>query len=245
MATVKYFFDEETGYVDYGAVINRYLVTWLANKFLRGDVSRLVYSDNTSAFRKRTDSVVGTNGTITTGNLQLPFMNFTQTDGNIDDSNNWYHWRLDKVGVYTSELETKIKMTPITIPYECTFWCSSAKEMRYLANELYFTRFNHTDMSIPIEYSFLSDGIEKTFDIPLYAKANFDMQVDPNYEQNEWLEQNIKHSISMDFNINSWGIKLGDSSTIVSITEKTILRFKNNLNESQTAAWDKIVEIID
>lgn len=245
MAQVNYFFDEETGYVDYGSFMNQYLVIDLANRFMRGDLSRIVYADNASCFRVRSDTATSTTGSVVprnTGNVTLPFINFIQKEGTRDDRHNWYHWRLDKPGVYCSELETRVRMVPIQLTYESTFWCSSAKEMRYMANELYFMRENHTDITIPIEYSFVTgSGVTQLVDMEWYGKLNFEIEVDPEYEMNEWLANNVKHSIGMNFELNSWGIKLDTNN--VSITEKSILRFTETLSKEQLGIWTKTIEL--
>ena len=215
------------------------MVNWLADEFLLSDYARVVYADNNFAPRKRTNQRPSTNE----GNLNLPFINFIQKGGEPDNPQQWYHWRLDKPGVYVPEMESIVRAIPITVPYESTFWCASAKEMRYVANKLYFFKENHTDLQVDIDYTFIPEGEteETTVQVPHYVKLNFTgISVDPSYEQNEWLERNISHSISMDFEIHTWGFELGGD---ISISESTLFRFTSSFDKYTADYWDKEIEI--
>ena len=230
MATIRNYFStgNRSDYIDYGKYLNLFLVQYLSNTFLNGGTVsntgkkdlRVVYSDNSSAFRKRSDDQLG--------NIDLPFINFIQKEITTDDEFNWYNTCLDKRGEYIPELETTVRLVPIQISYECTFWCALTNEMRYIANQLAFFRENHTDLELPLEYDFTNSLGEKvTVTIPHYLKLNFtNLTINPEYERNAWLEENIKHSVEMDFTITTWGLQIDSSD--VSITEKTILHFTDN-----------------
>jgi len=238
MATINYFYDSQTDSLDYGSVFHLYMVTWLSEQFLNSETTRVIYSDNAYAFRKRSDSKPVTNE----GNLGLPFINFIQKGGDSRNAQNWDHWRLEKPGIYVPEIQARLRMMPITIPYEATYWCASAKEMRYIANKLYFFRDNHTDLQVDISYTYTDDtDTEVTVQIPHYVKLNFTgISVDPEYEQNAWLEKNVKHSISMDFEINTWGFLLDKQFTI---SETTILQFTSSFDKYTQEYWDKTLEL--
>lgn len=244
MAKINDYYDikNSNSYIDYGVCLLNSLQQWLSDMFLLGGTDNpngstdlgVVYSDNGEAFRKRTDDTAD-------GNLRLPFINFIQKGMDLADNTfDWYNTPLDKRGVYVSELQTKVRQVPIKIEFEATFWCALAKEMRYVANQLAFFRENHTDIALELEYTFTNfDGDEVAVTIPHYIKINFpSISVDPQYERDAWLEENIKHSIEMDFEVITWGIIIDGQN--ISITDKAILRFTDREN----IVWRKEIEVI-
>lgn len=237
MATIDYFYDSATDYLDYGSYFHLFMAKWMADQFLNSEYSRVVYSDNGYALRKRSNSVPVTNE----GNAGLPFINFIQTGGQGGNPQDWYHWRLDKAGVYVPEMETKVRMVPVLIPYESTYWCASQKEMRYIANKLYFFQENHTDFKVEIEYTYSPEGggADVTVQVPHYVKMNFtNINVEPDYEYNSWFHDNRYHSIQIDFEIHTWGMLLNDN---FHISDNAIVQFTNSFDKYTADYWDKII----
>lgn len=243
MARVANYYNtsNRTDYIDYGKALNLFLREWLSNTLMNGGTQkvgeekdyRVIYCDNGEAFRKRSDDIPSG-----IGNIDLPFINFTVKGYGSGDEFDWYRTGMDKRGVYIPELKTTVQQVPLQIEYEATFWCALTNEMRFIADRLWFYRENHTDLRLELEYEYTDDfGDKQTVTVPHYVKLNFEaLTVDPEYERDAWLEENVKHSIQMDFTVYTWAMKLGGQD--VSITEKSILRITGR----EDGEWQDIIE---
>ena len=187
----------------------------LSNLLFDGDQSRMVYASNAHAMRKRAQDAAGN---ISTSNLNLPFMNFRTDEYSIDSNSQRWNVRAYTQGAYVPELEQKVIYAPLTIEYEATFWCHRDDELRYAFNEIHFDSGNKTTL-IP------SVNVGGT-DLPFTAWLTYDnLDFDPEYNEQDWLERNKIHSASIDFQIETFALKSNENITL---TEEVVFNFAAN-----------------
>ena len=160
------------------------------------DLSRIIYSSNEFAFRKRAKYQVN-------NNFNLPFLNYRLSgyDDNIGARPTWWNNTANAIGVYVKEIEEKLHCSPLKLDYECTFWCNRDEEMRYAFNELRWDCDNQTLLKGLVQIGGEDIGF------PVHLGYN-GVKIEPTYAEREWLEYNKIHSIALDFEIVTWNIKV-------------------------------------
>ena len=170
--------------------------------YLNNDFTRITYAQNNYALRQR---AIGENSTEAVGqqtnNLNLPFINYRVANGGMNKNTTrpWFNPTSNIEGVFIDDLNRKIRMSPIKIQYESTFWLYTDLDMQYIFNQLKF----ENDIEIRIPYLITIDGV----DLKMPAIARYNLQFDPLYNQMEWLKTNQIHSISINFDIDTYLIR--------------------------------------
>lgn len=177
-----------------------------ANLFFHGDMSRVIYSSNAYAFRKRADK--------NDGNLNLPFINLYMNTYEPGDRLHWNSPMYTK-GTYIPELGEKVRYAPITLDYEASYWCHTDYDVKYAFSEFLWDTDNKTILAPSVQI--------KEMDIPFPAHLSYDgLDLNPEYNETDWLERNKIHSASIDFQIETLTLK---SNVDISIPNKVLFNF--------------------
>lgn len=205
-------FYENQNFLNVAYAVDISLENHFSDLLFKGDNSRIVYSKNEFAMRKRARD---SNDNVSTSNLDLPFMNYKTDEYRIEGDNPRWHIRAYSSGVYIPELDQKIIYAPLVMEYEATFWCNLDEELRYAFNEVHFDSGNKTTLTANIDV----DGIN----LPLTVWLSYDnLQFDPEYDENEWLERNRIHSAAIDFQVQTFTIK---SNKAITVTDEVLFNF--------------------
>lgn len=203
-----------------------------SNMLFGGDTSRIVYSSNAHAMRKRSKQ---SGEETSSSNLHLPFMNYRTDDYRIDPGNIRWNARAYTQGVYIPELQQKIVYAPLIVEYEATFWCHRDDELRYAFNEVHFDSGNKTVLTPSVEI----DGNT----VPFTAWLTYDdLQFDPEYDENDWLERNNIHSAAIDFQIETLALK---TNTNITLTEEVVFNFVADHGFEASSYEEALTFIVD
>jgi hypothetical protein len=223
----NYYEDENFLNVSYAMKIA--LETHFANMLFGGDSTRVIYSSNAYAFRKRSKS--------NDGNLALPFLNFKIVDYSAG-KREWWHANAYTTGMYLSDLEEKVQFAPVQIDFEATYWCHRADEMFYAASELIWDADNKT---VVVAASIDVDGT--TVDLA-GALSYAGPKIDPTYDENDWLERNKIHNISLDFDVNTFHLKTNSSITIPTTVAFEWARSNTDVDDEDTFSYEETISLI-
>jgi hypothetical protein len=195
--------------------LNEAVESYYANLLFKGDTSRIIVSKNNFALRKRAlnDDV---------NSLNLPFMNYKMKAMQTKTTRPWFNYMSNIDGIYVPELNRKLRMSPITIDYECTLWFKRSDDVNYAYQLLTYD----SDVETKITYYIKVLNEE----LPLISVVNYNLQLDPTYDEQEWLEKNKIHTIVVDFSIETFFIK---DNLDICVPESIIFEFqtKNSLDE--------------
>ena len=174
---------------------------------------RVIYASNQYALRRRTEEQ-NLEGSAT--NLNLPFLNYHLNDFNFGQQS-WWNNELFSRGVFIDEIGQKVKISPVLLAYEATFWCHRMDESLYAFTQLRFDSDSKTTITGQIDIG----GITVPFSGQLgYTNLNFR----PTYTEQDWLDKNNIHSITLDFEVQMYIMK---ADTNITIPEKVILEFNS------------------
>jgi hypothetical protein len=185
---------------------------YLKNKIFPNepDLKRIEYATNEFTFRNRARN--------NNGNLNMPYINYHIKAGGIQFNNDW-NWRSYagyNRGIFLDGVNANVKIMPVNIEYECTFWCNRDDEAKYVANKVIFD-LGSTSNPIPFSVSI------NTQELPLLGKLVVDStDIDSNFNEKDWFEKNNIHSVGMDFHVMTYML---ESDFAISIPDTVIYGF--------------------
>ena len=230
------FFYNDTNFRNVVYTVNDTILNYLATKYLKGDTTRVVWSSNAYALRARYEQLTKQNysDSITTFNFNCPFINFRLSDITIDTNRNWKNYVMSSQGVYVEELKRNLKLLPVKLSYESTFFTDNNLDNIYIANEIIADSTPET--IIPYDLQILSQTM------PQQGIFSYNHSFASDYNEQEWLEKNKIYNQNLDFSIDVFLIK--DRSQIVSLSKTIFLNFRvqNNLGDITDEETDKIME---
>jgi len=182
-----------------------------ANMLFSGDTTRMVYSSNEFAFRKRVGKSENNYS-----NADLPFMNYWNTQAINPDTDRFYWNHIAQMqGIFSEVVGRKIRVVPQKIEYESSVWFNNAFDLQYAMSVLSNDDSNETIVSSSVS---THDG--KEVEIPLYLGYSFSTN---EYKEDDWLERNHIYNQGVDFYVDAMFIF--DDQGPVSITDEVILNF--------------------
>lgn len=182
------------------------IIEHFSNLFFDGDTTRVIYASNAYAFRKRAKE--------NEGNLNLPFINIYLNDYQPGERIRW-NLPVYSKGVYIPELNSKIQAAPITLDYEASFWAHTDYDIKYAFSEFIWDTDNKTILKPSVEI----DGNTVYFPIHLSYDG---LDLNPEYNEQDWLERNKIHSASIDFDMETMALKHNSN---IHIPEKVLFNF--------------------
>ena len=202
------------------------IIEHFADMLFDGDKKRVIYSSNAYALRKRSDH--------NEGNLNLPFFNFR---ANQYQPGMRMHWntRAYTQGVYIPEIGESVRFAPVKIGYEATFWCHQDYDLRYAFAEMVWDTDNKTLLFPEVEIN--------QEQIPLTASLSYaDLNFEPEYNEQDWLERNEIHSATMDFELEVFALKANSN---VSLTEEIVLNFASEYAGYEGTSYDVALSYVE
>lgn len=185
-------------------------------------LDRIIYASNEYCFRERTRR--------NKGELNLPFMNYYRTGYDTSDKL-WFNdfqnrfWLLDSDNKFTSQMGGRMKIYPVNIEYEGTVFFAQNKDCEYAINKLMYVASNETIITPELE---MNDGTI----IKNAGVFNLETELNPNYQENDWLEQNRIWTIGLSFSVRTFMIgefnqKSDDGSDdyYLNVSRKAVLEF--------------------
>lgn len=165
------------------------LDSYLSNKLLEGDSKRIVYTQTEYALRKRC-------GQNEWSNANLPFINYKMTQKSFGGDRNWFSMEAFSQGIYIDSLQKKLRITPISISFDCTYWAGRDDDYQYAIDSILLDASAETKIKYYMDYNgVLVENI---------AVVNFDFDTSPRFSDEEWLTQNTVWAISLNPTIQTW-----------------------------------------
>ena len=206
---------------------------WVQN-VLQFPSDRIIYASNDFTFRERTRNKK--DNPISVGSLDLPYLSYYRT-GYSECDREWWNNYANLFGVldianerYESKVG-KIRLTPVKVEYEATAFFSQEKDCEYALTEILHDASNETIL-FPELY------VDENYTLKNIAIFNNDIEFNPEFNENDWLEQNKIFTISMNWSFDTFLIIGCDNN--VSIAEEVIMEFisakklsKPNISESE------------
>jgi len=229
MANIPSFYAQDTNYSNFINI--RYMLDieiekFLADKLFFGDVNRIVVASNEQAFRAR--------GRQYQGDYHFPFLNYWMTAYEYSSDFGWYNMVNEKQGVWIPESDINVRLMPLLMEYEASFWCNRTDEMQYALKELLFEKNNHTALQTGFTFG--------DSDIQFIGIFNIlDLEPNPEYTDADWLERNKISSIGMNFSVIAYDPKLEGS---IGPIEKVIFDFAARITGSTDWTFTEAFEIV-
>lgn len=200
MVGKTYFQNKEFLNVYYSTIIA--LFNYFQENVFPSDPTRIIYSSNSFAFRRRVqlnkkESVSG----FQIQSLNLPFMNFSIDSGGLDQrvDRDWKSFPLELHGVMDWTIGKKIRMSPLKISFESTFYSDKEIDIQYLISEIFWDNALETIISPEIEIdgqNFKNIGI-----------LSYEPQYRPQYNEEDWLERNKIRTVPLNFSVDTFLLK--------------------------------------
>ena len=180
MASVTSYYDL-TNFRNTVYALNLKIEEHYSSLLLEGDATRIIYSDNSQALRKRAKDQ----------DWYLPFMNYkvNKIDGNTNRP--WWNHYMNIAGVYIPELERKLRYTPIKVTYDSTLFLHRDDSLQYTIAKIIGDDSNETILSPIIT---IDDQ-----EIQLQAILSYNFDYEPEFTESDWLDKNNIHSITLNF----------------------------------------------
>ena len=218
------FYASETNFINIGYALDLAIESHLTDILLKSTLSRIIYSSNAYALRKRAKE--------NSGNLSLPFINYKMTGYDPGDRSRW-NVRAYSKGVFVPDLNIKVIYAPIRLEYEATYWCHRDDELRYAITQLDMDADNKTILNPTVTI----DSQEVSF--PSY-KEYTNITYDPDYDENDWLERNKIHSATMDFAYETFILQ---TNSDITIPTSVIFNWAAG-NDYDTTDYDEIMTFV-
>jgi len=220
-------FYEDQNFLTTLSSVDLTIMNHFSNLLLLGELDRVVYSRDAYAFRERSNK--------NKGKLELPFINLKLTDYSMG-LREWWNQTAYAKGLYIDELGDKIMFAPITLSYECTFWCHREDELRYAFTQVIADADNKTILQPSITI------LEKEVAFPALLGYNSPV-FEPEYTEHDWLEKNKIHSASLPFNLDSFVLKI-DGDEVFWIPETLVLNFANAIPELTGTTYNETYQFV-
>lgn len=210
--------------------LNIALKDFLANKLLNGDLNRIEYASSPYALTKRA-------GKGEWNNANLPFINLKMSDKTLGGERNWFNFGAYSQGIYIDELRQKLRVIPVTISYDSTYWTSRTDDLMYATDALLIDAAAETKIEYYLDYN--------GFAIKNIAIITFDSDASPQYTEQDWLEKNKIESFVLNPKIQTW-LPVGNTSGFC-IPKTILMDFavkKGLLDGTEVMEQDELLEFV-
>lgn len=204
------------------------IIEFVSNLLLDGDQTRMIYSSNQFAPRKRAS-------TQKNNNLNFPFINFRLKPGGYNHTveRNWRSHPTTIRGLYLPGVSEKVKVAPITLQYEATLFLHYDIDGQYARHAAIFDEARETLVNYELEV----DGEE----VKMIGVFDYNIDWNPEFTEQDWLQKNKITTMRLDFEVQTFNIKTGAA---VTIPEKALLNFITNYDLEVGSAYDENYNIV-
>lgn len=165
------------------------LDNYLSTRLLNSDGSRIVYASTAYALRKRA-------GQNEWNNANLPFINYKMDEKTFGGKRPWFSMEAFSQGIYIDELKKKLRITPISISFDSTYWTSRDDDYQYATDMMIMDASAETKLKFTMDYGgILVDNI---------AIVDFNFDTSPQFTEEDWLTQNKIMSFSINPSIQTF-----------------------------------------
>jgi hypothetical protein len=221
----------DTFYADKNFLNTKYsmdiaLESHITGLILKDEMDRIIHASNDYAMRKRARLE-------SYNNLNLPFVNYKMDDFEFG-ATPWWNQELFTSGIFLPELGIKVRMSPVSLQYESTYWAHRSDELLYAFSELRFDADSKTTITAYIDVN--------DVEVPFSGQLSYtNLDFDPRYTEMDWLERNKIHSISLDFEVITWIMK---TNADITIPKKVIHTFQSLHGIEDTVSYEETMEAI-
>ena len=149
---------------------------FFAKIYLNNDDKRIVYSTTDYALIKRSGQ------SDTWSNANLPFINYKMSGKEAGGSRNWFSMEAFSQGVYVEELRKKIRIAPISITLDCSYWTSRDDDFQYATDKTLIDNLAETRIRYFLDFN----GVE----VANIAIIDFELDTSIKFTEQDWLEKN-------------------------------------------------------
>lgn len=183
------------------------IIEHYASLVLEDDTSRIIIASNQYAFKER--------ARLNNSNLNLPFMNFWLTDVSPSTDRTLWNNIANIEGLFSNELGTKLRIIPAKLSYEASLWMNRFEDLVYAQTRIMDDDSNETILYPALEIS--------GYNVPNPAFLGYNLNFRPNYNEQDWLEQNKIQSLGLDFEFDI--VLIVSDSESVYVTREIIFNF--------------------
>jgi len=162
---------------------------YLANRLLNNDKTRLVYSSTEYALVKRS-------GQNEWNNANLPFVNYRMDEKTFGGTRNWFSMEGYAQGIYIEELRKKLRICPISISFDCTYWTGRDDDYQFATDTMLIDAAAETKLEFYLDYN---GTLVKDI-----AIVEFNFDTSPKFTETDWLTQNEIMAFSLNPKIQTW-----------------------------------------
>jgi hypothetical protein len=194
-----------------------------------GDMTRVVYSMTNFALRKRSS-----NGMLS--NANMPFLNYKLKSITNTTSRKWNNSVRFLKGIYVEGLNRKLRMNPVTLNYQSTFWCNKDEDLQYAYNIMSFETSQEQESRVNFKIEMQNQ------EIWMLGIITWNLGYEPVYDEKEWLDSNKIHTLTTDFSVQTWMIM--DNTDII-VPTSVVFDFAANNNQGNMEYTDALAFTID
>lgn len=240
MVGKSYYKDMDFINVYYSTIICMF--NYFTENLFPDDPSRIIYASNDFAFRRRLQLNSRDNvSEFQIQSLNMPFMNFSIEASGMSSKTDrdWKSNQLEVSGVMDWTIKKKIRMTPIKLSFEATFFSDKEIDIQYIISKLFWDDALETVLKPELEI----DG-QKFSNIGVMAGYN--LQYRPRYNEKEWLDKNKIRTIPMNFAVDTFLLQTDQDKFW--IPKEVLFSFatSQNLNTHEWTDYDLLLRgVID
>jgi hypothetical protein len=203
---------------------------YIANKLLNGDHNRIVTCSTEYALIKRS-------GTNEWNNANLPFVNYTMSSKVFGGNRNWFSMEGYSQGIFIPELRKKLRITPIEITLDCSYWTGREDDRQYAIDQLIIDNSAETKLKFQLDYGgVLVNNI---------AVIDFDLDTSIKFTEQDWLNQNNIKCVGINPTIQTYLTR--DSNSGFCIPKKILMNFlvkKDIINQGEVIEYEQAMEFL-
>lgn len=176
------------------------LFNYFGDFIFPNDPTRIIYAKNEFAFRRRLQlqKHSGTSA-FHIQNLNFPFINFSLDSISESTDREWKNFPLELHGAMDWDINKKIRMSPMKLSFEATFWAETEPDIHYFMSEIMWDNALETILYPEIDI----DGV--TF--KNIGKLSYSPNYNPQFSESDWLEQNRVRTVTFDFELDTFLLK--------------------------------------
>lgn len=202
----------ESKYIDIHNSICVSIENVLSKILFDGDLSRMLYSAQDIALRRRLETIPmeKQSPTVVVGNLQLPFCSYCRVgDTEQDDRVASKNAANAIIGQYSTTANHYLRSVAVIEKYKCIVWTSSLREVRLIKDLLNWERMPQNPIKTYVEVKWLNSRLL----LPIHINIT-GIDTNPNYNQRDWLEKARIFPVSVEMDVRSYLIHIPGTEAI-------------------------------
>ncbi len=226
------------------------IINYLSKVLYNNDITRTLYASNAFCFRERLDQQRKTANRAGAGpalnTLDFPFTNFWQLNEGAPTERGWRNALMVKQGFWVDELQTNLQIAPVDYSYQSTAFFKHERDLDKAYDLLSWeTQYPITFTDLSLTWRSADNTQDLTF--PLPSVVTFDLQYNPTYNEQEWLEKERVLSMTLDFRVQTFRMKAMDpNSGNFWVPTQVLFDFASLLNiaDPTTQSYDKLTTLV-